>query len=269
MIKGTPIIKTNQEVEIMREGALIWQQIRKKITPFVQIGKTGIEIEKKVEELFKEHGVTPCFNGYKNFPGIICVSVNDCIVHGLANDKPLKSGDKITLDIGFLYKNLHIDSAFTLLMDAEKYPEYQSLIDHTHKALWAGINAIKKETFTGDITEAIETYVEKNVSKKYSIIDSFTGHGVGKDLHEQPYIYNKGFKKGEGVLLSKNSIICIEPMLLEQTNGKFSFGENGFDILADKPNAMTVHWEHMVLIGKNGPEILTADDDEIAKYRVN
>lgn len=236
------------------------------------IGATGAQINNTAIHLFHKYNVEPAFFNYHEFPGHICVSVNDCIIHGLGNETILQSGDKVTLDIGFKYKSIYIDSAVTVILDPERNPEYQSFIDKCHKALWAGIKTAKsiKEAgqplYNGDIAFAIESLNRSFNDKNCSIIDGYVGHTIGRKIHQKPNVFNKGRKKGEGEELLPNTVICIEPMLLQQPNGSFRKGKNGHDIMSNVPGAMTCHWEHMILIKENGIEVLTASPEEIKKF---
>ncbi|OAL10386.1 type I methionyl aminopeptidase [Candidatus Mycoplasma haematobovis] len=252
------------EIKEMREGGKIWQLISKELKEFTKAGVTGAEVNNKAKELFDKHRVETAFYLYHNFPGHICISVNDCIIHGVGHDITFKSGDKVTLDIGFKHKSIFIDSAMTLIIDPDTNSKYVDFIEHGHKALWAGIKAVRPKCTQGDIAYAIEKYVIDNT--KYAIIDGFVGHTIGKEIHLKPNIYNKGLKPGQGMIIKPGTVICVEPMLLDQDTGEHRKGENGFDIFSKKVGSMTCHWEHMVLVMDNGIEVLTASEEEIKKY---
>lgn len=271
-LEQTSSVLNEQEIKDIREGGKIWQKIKGELLAETREGITGAQINSKAIELFKKYNVDPAFFNYNNFPGHICVSVNDCIIHGLGNDTPLKKTDKITLDIGFKYKSVYIDSAVTVIVDPEANPEYKSFIDKCHKALWAGIKMAKsikeagKPLYNGDIAFAIESLNRSFNDKNCSIIDGYVGHTIGRAIHQKPNVFNKGRRKGEGEELLPNTVICIEPMLLKQPNGAFKRGKNGHDIVSQVPGAMTCHWEHMVLIKEDGIEVLTASPEEIAEF---
>lgn len=252
------------EINEMREGGKIWRLISKELKEFTKAGVKGEEVNNKAKELFDKHQVDTAFYLYHDFPGHICISVNDCIIHGVGHDITFKAGDKVTLDIGFKYKNIFIDSAITLMIEPNSNTKYAEFIEHGYEALWAGIKAVKPKCTQGDIAYAIEQYVTNNT--KYSIIDGFVGHAIGKQIHLKPNIYNKGLKPGQGAMIKPGMVICVEPMLLDQNTGEHKKGENGFDIFSKKPNAMTCHWEHMVLVTDSGIEVLTASEEDIKKY---
>ncbi|AEG73745.1 methionine aminopeptidase [Mycoplasma haemofelis Ohio2] len=255
---------TPAELDEMREGGKIWRSISKSLAEFVKPGITGKEINDKAAELFSQFGVGTAFYMYHNFPGNICISVNDCIIHGVGHDVTLSATDKVTLDIGFKHKSIFIDSAITLIVSPESNKKYADFIKLGKEALWEGIKAVKPNCTQGDIAFAIDSFVKAN--SKYSIIDGFVGHAIGKQLHLNPHIFNKGMLKGQGVKIVPGMVICIEPMLLDQVTGEYTKGNNGFDILSKEPNAMTCHWEHMVLIKEDGIEVITASPEEVAEY---
>lgn len=253
----------SEEIEAIREGGKIWQLIKNELVFFVKPGVTGKEINDEAKRLFDKYNVETAFYMYENFPGHICVSVNDCIIHGVGNDIPLNPEDKITLDIGFKHRGVYIDSATTLIVDPLSNPDYAKFIEKCRKALWAGIKAVKPNCYNGDIAFAIESFVRSFNDREYSLINGYVGHTIGREIHQHPRIFNKGLKKGQGDKLSPNTVICIEPMLLKQNTGEFIKGSNGFDIFSKKKGAFTCHWEHMVLIKNDGIEVLTASEEEI------
>ncbi|GCE63956.1 M24 family metallopeptidase [Candidatus Mycoplasma haematohominis] len=263
-----------EEIDEIREGGKIWQKVKQELVAEVKEGVSGADINRKAVEIFKKYEVEPAFFNYHDFPGHICVSVNDCIIHGVGNDTPLQKTDKITLDIGFKHKSVYIDSAVTVIVEPESNPEYQKFVNKCHKALWAGIKIAKsikenKQVLkNGDIASAIEGLVRSWNDNKISLIDGYVGHTIGKALHQRPNVFNKGLKKGEGDILYPNRVICIEPMLLKQTTGEFAKGKNSYDIVSKVPGVFTCHWEHMVLIKEDGIEVLTATPEEIKEYLV-
>lgn len=260
------------EIEEMREGGKMWQKIKQELVAEVKEGVSGNDINRKAVELFEKYSVGAAFYKYQEFPCHICVSVNDCIIHGIGSDEPLKKTDKITLDIGFKHKSIYIDSAVTLIVDPESNPEYQKFVDKCHKLLWTGIKMAKtivesgQPLKNGDIAYAIESLVRSWNDKSISLIDGYVGHTIGKELHQKPHVFNKGIKKGDGDVLKPNRVICIEPMLLKQTTGEFAKGKNGYDIVSKVQGAFTCHWEHMVLVKENGIEVLTATPEEVEQF---
>ncbi|AGX89077.1 type I methionyl aminopeptidase [Mycoplasma parvum] len=270
--------KTNEEIQIMRIGGLIWQAIKEYLLKEVKVGMSLKEIEKLVEIQFEKYGVQPAFKETGKFPYLICTSLNNCVVHGSPTKEVIKEGDKLTIDLGFKYKEFNIDSAFSLFFhpssDSEenkelekKIKEYKYLDQLTKASFYEAINELKAELTTGFITEKIETFFKTYFPSKYSLLENFTGHGIGKKLHDYPRIQNFGLTKEQGVKLPAGATICIEPMIIEQENGKWEIGKDGYGVCAKNKNALTIHYEHLVLIQNNGVEILTASQWELEEMR--
>lgn len=250
------IIKTKEEIEILREGgkrlASILARVAKKVAP----GVTTKELDEYAYELIKESGDEPAFLNYKPegqnkaYPASLCTSVNNEIVHGIPGEnKILKEGDIISIDLGIKHKGLFTDHAITV--GVGKIPKAsQKLLEFTHEALLVGIEAAKGGNTVGDIGHAIEKFV----GKKYGIVKELSGHGVGKKIHEDPFVPNFG-KPGKGEKLVPGMVIAIEPML--------NIGRAAIMTLSDGYTIKTVdgsrsaHFEHTVLITEGDAEILT------------
>lgn len=245
-------LKSPREIELLRIAGNVVYQTHQYIKPFIKPGVTTKELDKLCEDFIRSKGCTPSFKGCEGFPNAVCMSVNDCIVHGYPSDYKLKEGDIITLDIGACYKGYHGDSGWTYavgkISDNDKF-----LMEHTEKALYKGIEEAVIGNRVGDIGYAVEKYaLEHNLG----VVKEFVGHGVGTEVHEDPSVPNYG-EKGTGPRLKEGMVIAIEPMLNLGT-ADIIIEDNDWTIttLDNKPSA---HFEHTVLVTKDGYQILTGE----------
>lgn len=250
------IIKTKEEIEIIREGgkrlAFVLAETAKQVKP----GISAYELDQYAYKLIIDRGDKPAFLNYKSRPGddpypaTLCVSVNNEIVHSLPDkNKILKEGDIVSLDLGINHKGLFTDHAVTVPVGKISKRD-QQLIDDTKKALEVGIWAARGGATVGDIGHTIESFVHR----RYGIVRELAGHGVGKEVHEDPYIPNYG-KAGKGQKLIPGMVVAIEPMLNIGSDAITS-GHDGFTIkTAD--GSRSAHFEHTILITEGEPEILT------------
>jgi methionyl aminopeptidase len=251
------IIKTPEEIEILREGGKRLAAVLYKVKEIVKPGISTKQLDKYAEKLIKEMGDEPSFLNYspdkakKPYPASLCVSMNDEVVHGIPKkEKILREGDTVSLDLGLKHKNLFTDMAITVPV-GEIDNSSQKLLETTEKALYVGIDKARAGNKIGDIGHAIESFVRPH---KYGIVEVLAGHGVGKAVHEDPYIPNFG-KKGTGAILEKGMVIAIEPMINNGTKNVI-LDEDGFTFrTAD--GKRSAHFEHTVLITDDEPEILT------------
>jgi len=243
-------IKTSHEIELMRIAGSIVGDTHKFLIPYIKPGITTKELDALAYNFIISQNATPSFKGYDGYPGSICTSINEEVVHGIPGHKKLKEGDIISIDIGACYKGYHGDSAWTYKVGhVSKEKEY--LMKHTEAALFAGLNEIKPGARIGDIGSAIENYAKQY---KLGVVKELVGHGVGANLHEMPDVPNYG-KKGTGPLLKEGMVIAVEPMLNLGTANIYILDDDWTIITADnKPSA---HFEHTVLVTKDGYEILT------------
>lgn len=243
-------IKSSKEVDLLRVAGEITGSTHNYLKPFIKPGITTMELDKLAEEYILSRGATPSFKGYDGFPGTVCASINDEVVHGIPSGRTLKEGDIITLDIGACWKGYHGDSAWTYavgeISDKKKY-----LLEHTEKSLFKGLEAIHDGCHVGDIGYAVSKYANEH---GLGVVRELVGHGVGTDVHEEPDVPNYG-ARGTGPVLKEGMVIAVEPML-NLGSRKVYILENGWTIVtADgKPSA---HFEHTVLVTKDGYEILT------------
>jgi methionyl aminopeptidase len=246
-------IKTPAELKILREAGSILASIIDEVKCSLKSGITTREVDQKAEVIIAAQGVVPAFKGYRGFPGCVCLSVNDEIVHGIPGDRILKEGDIVSLDVGIIHKNYYSDTAVTVGIGLIAR-ELQTLLDVTLESLHKGIEQTRIGNHLSDISHAIQKHAE---AKKFSIVREFVGHGIGKNLHEDPEIPNFGAPH-QGPLLHEGMVFAIEPMV--------NLGDSPTKILSDgwtvvtKDGKPSAHFEHTVAIGRNGPEILTKKD---------
>ncbi len=244
-------IKSQEEIDLMREAGRITRDTLKVVEDSIRVGISTKELDKIAFDYIKSQGATPSFKNYCGFPGSICASVNDTIVHGIpSNNIILKEGDIISIDCGAKYKGYHGDAARTFpvgKIDAK----VKRLIKVTEQSFFEGIKDLKSGAFVGDISHRIQTFVEKN---GYSIVRELVGHGVGSHLHEDPMVPNYG-KAGSGPRLNAGAVIAIEPMV-NMGDKNVVFMSAGWTCKT-KDGMPSAHYENTVLITENGVEILT------------
>lgn len=246
-------IKSDKEIDLIRKSCSILASLKKTLRDTIRPGISLKELDSIAFNEIKKLGAQPAFLGYQGFSGVICASVNEELIHGIPSKRILKDGDLLTLDMGVKYQGYFSDSAFTISVGTTT-KENEMLIKIAEEAFWIGFNAIKPGAKTGDISYAIGQYIK---SKNMYTPSEFAGHGIGKDLHEDPYIFNDG-KPSSGVLLQDNMVICIEPMIL-QNSKKIKILKDGWTVIsADKTK--TSHYEHTILIKNGYPEILTLEE---------
>ena len=243
-------IKTPREIELMRVAGEIVGDTHKYLMPYLKEGITTKKIDSLARDYILSRDATPSCYHYDGYPGNICISVNDEVVHGIPGNRKLKNGDIVTLDICACYKGYHGDSAWT-------YPigniseEKQYLLEHTQKALYKGLSEVKPGSRIGDIGASIQEYAE---SHNLGVVKELVGHGIGNNLHEDPDVPNYG-KRGTGPLLKEGMVIAVEPMINLGTADVYLLDDDWTVVTADqKPSA---HFEHTVLITECGYEILT------------
>lgn len=242
--------KSEKELQMMREAGSILAGIMQRLRKYVREGTSTLELNRLAEGLIGKEDAMPAFKGYKGFPASICTSINEEIVHGIPGERRLKEGDIISLDLGINYKGLFSDIAVTIAVGRIN-SKLKKLIEVTKKSLFEGIKEAKPDNHLLDISYNIQNYVEKN---GFSVVRSFVGHGIGKDLHEEPEIPNFG-KRGQGPLLKSGMVFAIEPMVNMGT-WESKMLENGWTAVT-KDGLPSAHFEHTVAITERGPEILT------------
>ena len=247
-------IKSDYEISLMKKAGNIVYKTHKYLEPFVRPGITTKELDKLAYDYIISQGATPSFLNYDGFPGTICTSINDEVVHGIPSDRKIKAGDIVKLDIGACWKGYHGDSAWSYAV-GEVSDEIKYLMEHTKKALFVGLEQVKPGAHIGDIGAAIEAYAKEH---KLGVVKELVGHGIGTDVHEQPDVPNYG-KAGTGPVLKEGMAIAVEPMLNLGTE-KIYILDNDWTIVTrdERPSA---HYEHTVIVTKDGYEITTGDDN--------
>jgi len=248
-------IKTQKEIDFIKESCRIVAETLRLVKSNVKVGVTTIELDRIAEDYIKSNSAIPAFKGYSQgglpgFPGSVCTSINDAVVHGIPGQVKLEEGDIVSLDIGVLKNNYYGDAAITVAV-GKISDEKKMLMEVTEKSLQLGIEQAKNGNRVHDISAAVQDYVEQN---GFSIVRDLCGHGVGKFLHEDPAVPNFG-KRGTGSKLKRGMTIAIEPMV----------NAGGYEVITS-PDGWTVitadgspsaHFEHTILILDNSPEILT------------
>ena len=243
-------IKSKEEIELMRKAGNLVSLTHKYLKEHIKPGITTIELDRLAEEFIIKNGGVPTCKGYQGFPNSLCVSVNDEVVHGIPKKRKLKNGDIVTIDMVIGYHGYQGDAAWTYAVgnidDKKKY-----LMEHTEKALYEGLKMVKPGNRIGDISNAIEKYATLH---NLGIVKELVGHGIGREMHEEPDIPNYG-KPNKGAKLKPGMVLCIEPML--------NYGSADIGILDDEWTIVTLdgkpsaHYEHTVLVTDDGYEILT------------
>ncbi|BFI97692.1 type I methionyl aminopeptidase [Priestia sp. Y58] len=245
------ICKTPEEIEVMREAgrivALTHQELKKHIAP----GITTIELDAIAENFIRQHDAIPSFKGYNGFRGSVCASVNEELVHGIPGERKLNEGDIISLDIGAKFGGYHGDSAWTYGVGKISL-ENQELLDVTEQSLYKGLAEAKPGERLSNISHAIQQYAE---SRNFSIVREYVGHGVGKDLHEDPQVPHYG-PPNKGPRLRPGMVLAVEPMVNAGMRYVKTLPDNWTVVTAD--GKMCAHFEHTIAITETGYEILTA-----------
>jgi methionyl aminopeptidase len=254
--------KTAEEIQVIKEGAQILGQAHGEVAKLVKPGIKTKDLDKIAEEYIKDHGGSPSFKGYNGFPAALCISVNETVVHGFPSQYELKETDVISVDCGVYFKGFHSDSAYTYPLEGVS-KEVLDLLDRTYDSLYLGIEQAKVGNRIGEISFAIQSYVEQF---GYGVVRELVGHGVGKDLHEDPEVPNYG-KKGRGAKIKAGMVFAIEPMINLGTKGVVQENDGWTIRTADrKPSA---HFEHTVAVLEDKTEVLTTHKyiEENYKYK--
>ena len=249
-------LKTDDEIELLRQSNLLVGKTLAEVAKLIRPGVTTKELDRVAEEFIRDHGAIPTFKGFPNpfgppFPGSICTSVNEQVVHGIPGDTVLKDGDIISVDCGTLMNGYCGDSAYTFCV-GEVAPEIIELLKVTKEALYKGIEMAVHGKRLGDIGYAVQQHCELH---SYGVVREFVGHGIGKNMHEDPQVPNYG-RRGTGALLKKGMCIAIEPMI--------TLGDKKIGMEADRWTVRTMdrncaaHFEHTVAVGLDKADILSS-----------
>ncbi len=249
--------KSAREIDALREAGRVVARVHLAMSEAAQVGTTLRELDEIAHQVMRDHDAEPAFLGYQPhfaptpFPGVICASVNDVIVHGIPSETPLRDGDLLSIDVGCHLDGWVGDAARSFVVGTP-WPEDERLIERTWEALYAGIEAARPGNRIGDIAEAVGTIGR---GSGYGIPEGWGGHGVGRDMHEEPSVPNEGVA-GRGLKLKPGLVIAIEPMFMAGGDDGVSVDDDGWTIrTADGSRA--AHCEHTIAITADGPRILT------------
>lgn len=252
-------IKSQREIDLMIEAGRIVAMAHRAVKEAIREGISTKELDKIAEDVIVANGATPSFKNYQGYPSTICASINNVVIHGIPSDKTkLKNGDIISIDIGACYKGYHGDSAMThgvgVVSDARR-----ELMDVTKSALFCGLEQAKPGNRLSDISHAIEKYV---LEHGCSVVKDFTGHGVGRTLHEDPMVPNYG-EAGHGPILREGMTLAIEPMVNRGRSAVRILADGWTTVTSDKSDS--AHFEHSIVITHDGYKILTVEGEENVK----
>ena len=245
------IIKSAREIEIMRQAGRIVATVLAELKSQVKPGMKTRELDKIAERETEKLGAVPSFKGYHGYPASVCVSINDEIVHGIPGDRIMNEGDIVSIDFGAIYNDFQGDSAITVAVGTIT-PEAEKLLKATEGSLMAGIQAAHAGARLGDISAAIQDYAE---SRGYGVVREYTGHGIGRDMHEDPQIPNFGMP-GQGPILKTGMTFALEPMI-NIGDWRTRVEDDNWTVKTSD-GSLSAHFEHTIAITDEGSEILTA-----------
>ena len=243
-------LKTIEEVEILRENALIVSKTLGEIAKQVRPGVSTLELDKVAEEFIRDHGAEPGFLGYNGFPNTLCTSLNSVVVHGIPSSYRLQEGDILSVDCGTRLKGFYGDSAYTFAV-GEIAPEAAMLLEVTKASLFKGIEQVIAGNRMGDIGNAVQTYAEAH---GFSVVREMIGHGIGHNMHERPDVPNYG-KRGHGPKLTNGIVICIEPMI--NMGKKDIYMENDGWTVRTVDKRLSAHYELTVAVKEGKADVLS------------
>jgi len=244
------ILKSAEEIEKLRKSNYIVAEVLEGLRELIKPGISTRELDVYAEEMVRERGAVPAFKGYMGYPASLCTSVNAEVVHGIPSDRVLKEADIVSMDFGALYRGYYGDSAITVPVDKVSSVAVK-LMKITNEALYKGINEAKAGNRLGDISAVVQNHVE---DAGFSVVRDFVGHGIGRNLHEDPQIPNYGLR-GRGIELKNGMVFAIEPMVNEGTF-KVKVLKDGWTVVTSD-GKLSAHFEHTVAITENGPVILS------------
>ena len=242
--------KTTEEIEIIRQSSLLVGKTLAELAKLIEPGITTLQLDKIAEEFIRDHSAEPGFKGYQGYPNTLCTSINEAVVHGIPNDKPLESGDIVSIDCGVLKNDFYGDSAYTFEV-GDVSPEIKNLLTVTKTCLNKAIEEATTGKRLGDIGFAVQEHAETN---GYGVVRELVGHGLGRGLHEKPEVPNYG-KRGKGIKLKKGLVLAIEPMINLGRKEVNQLSDGWTIVTADKkPSA---HFEHNIAIDKGKADVLS------------
>ena len=245
------IVKSDHEIEIMRQAGKIVAEVLQKLKSEVRAGITTRELDAIALKEVTRRGATPSFKGYRGYPASICASINEEIVHGIPDERVIKSGDIVSIDFGAIYNGFQGDAALTVGV-GKLDPKSAELIETTEGALGAGIAAVREGARLGDVSNAIQEYVE---SRGFAVIREYTGHGIGREMHEDPQIPNFGVA-GQGLKLKKGMTLALEPMVCVG-DWRTTVSSNNWTV-STLDGGMAAHFEHTIAVTDGAARVLTS-----------
>lgn len=248
------IYKTKEEIELIRESCLLVNNTIAEIAKHVKPGVSALYLNNLAEEFIRDHGAIPSFKNYHSFPFACCMSVNDAVVHGCPTNNQLKEDDILSVDVGAFKNGFHGDSAYTLAL-VNVNEETKKLMRVTKESLYKGIEKAISGNRVGDISFAIQEYTERKHG--YGVVRELVGHGLGKDLHEDPQVPNYG-KRGSGTKLQEGLVIAIEPMI--NLGKRYVYNDKDGWTVRTKDRKPSAHYEHTVCVKKDTADILSSFD---------
>lgn len=254
----TIYLKNSEQIELIKKAGEITANTLSLLSSFVAPGKTGLELDKLAEDYIRSMGAIPATIGYRGYKHTICLGVNSQCVHCPPTTSIIKEGDLVKLDLVVSFQGWHSDSAITILVPPTR-PEVEKFVETTRRALWRGIRAVKEGAFVGGVSEAI--FKEAN-SNNYGVVAPFTGHGIGKSIHEAPQIPNIPNQRTNGSMLISGETICIEPIFTMSPDASIYYNDKQWDTWTLNGH-LAAHWEHTILVTENGFEVLTLRKGEI------
>lgn len=247
-------IKNSSELAKMGQAGKILAKTMREVSESMIAGKTSLlDLDSLAEKIILGDGGIPSFKGYRGFPGTACISVNEQVVHGIPNSYVVQEGDIVSLDFGVIWQGWHADSAWTFPV-GEISDNAKRLMNVTRESLYQGIAKARAGNRVGDISFAVQSYVERN---GYSVVRDLVGHGIGQNLHEEPSVPNFG-KPRKGPVLRPGMTFCIEPMVNEGTYKVLTLDDDWTVVTAD--GKLSAHFEHTVAVTSDGPIILTSEE---------
>ncbi|MDY5129054.1 type I methionyl aminopeptidase [Actinotignum urinale] len=257
--------KTDEQILAMRESALIVNDIHIALREEVRPGVSTAHLDRVAKRVLDDHGVVSNFLGYYGYPANTCISVNNVVVHGIPNEETiLQPGDLVSMDCGAVKNGWHGDSAFSVVLpggDPEVTRRRQRLCDLTEESMWVGIAAMATKKYVGGIGQAIDDFVCRQIPEP-GIVEDFTGHGIGRSMHEDPNVFNYA-TRGRGPRLKPGMVLCIEPILVDGHQENYTLDDEWTVLSKDGSDA--AHWESQVALHKGGIWVLNKPDGGAAK----
>ena len=252
-------IKSAEEIGKMRKAGALLHEVLDQLKTMIEPGVTTAHLDREAERLIRDAGAIPSFKGYEGFPASICASINDEVVHGFPTDKPLKEGSIVSIDCGLILDGWQSDSAFTAPV-GKIDEEIARLIRVTEECFWLGAKQVREGNRLGDVSHAVQEHAEKN---GYGVIRDLCGHGIGREMHEDPNVPNFG-PAGRGVRLKPGMVIAIEPMI---ARGRWPIyvDDNGWTVIT-RDHRWCSHYEHTVAVTTGEPEILSYPGADVRRF---